>query len=56
MERELRKLLMKRSEGEKVLIKWNDIEILLTILEVSGNKVRLMLEAPGDVSFIDIPL
>tara|TARA_R110002111_G_scaffold225795_1_gene287515 strand:- start:11680 stop:11895 length:216 start_codon:yes stop_codon:yes gene_type:complete len=57
MENSLRTTMFKpkRSVGEKILIKWGELEILFTIVEISGNKARLSFEGPESVLYVDIP-
>jgi len=38
-------LVLTRKEGEKIHI---GADIILTVLEVKGNRVRLGIDAPGD--------
>jgi carbon storage regulator len=40
-------LVLSRKEGEKIVI--NNGEIVITIVEIRGDKVRLGIEAPPDV-------
>ncbi len=40
-------LVLSRKENEAIVI---DGEIVVTILEIRGNKIRLGIEAPKDVS------
>lgn len=42
-------LVFSRMVGERVVIKCGDIEVYLTVVEVSGHKVRLGFEAPSEV-------
>jgi carbon storage regulator len=42
-------LVLSRKVGEKIII---DRNILVTVIEVNGNKVRLAFEAPDDVRIL----
>jgi len=42
-------LVLSRKPGEKVLI---GDSITLTVVSINGNRVRLGIEAPGDVSIL----
>lgn len=41
-------LVLSREKNEQIVI--NDEEIVLTVVEIRGDKVRLGIEAPKDVS------